>query len=396
MKHVAPKALLSSAAIIIRKGDDEDPASIVTKALSDFATEFEKKFDDRLKAVEGKGVDPKLIERLDKIEAKQNRPGRGNDEAKDAKEAHAIELKAWLTYIRKGQQTDDVTLKTLTVANDQAAGYLAPAETSKDLVRDITEISPIRQFASVRNSMAPSVKYPKRVGITNAKWEGEIEEAEESEPTFGQTEITSRRLTTYVDLSNSLLMGSDGAAEAEVRQAFAEDFALKEGRAFVAGDGVKEPMGILSDPAVSYFANGHATNLSADALIGLMYSLKSVYRNRGVWVLNGASLATIRKLKDGQGNYLWQPSFQAGQPETILGRPVAEAVDMPDIASGTFPIAFGDLGTGYRIVDRQQLGTLTDPYTQATRAITRIHGTRWVGGGVVMPAAIKKLKMATS
>lgn len=394
MKHVPAKAL-RGAAIIVRKGDDEDPASIVTKALGDFATEFEKKFDDRLKAVEGKEAvtDPKLVERLDKIEAKQNRPGTGDAEAK---EKAAAELKAWVHYLRKGQQADDVTLKTLTVADDTAAGYLAPAETSKEFIRELTEVSPIRQFASVRNSSAPSVKYPKRTGITNAKWEDEIEESEESEPTFGQVEIVSRRLTTYVDLSNSLLMGSDGAAEAEVRQALRDDFALKEGRAFVAGSGIKEPEGILTSAAVPYFANGHATNLSADALIGLMYSLPSQYRNRGAWVLNGTSLATIRKLKDGQGNYLWQPSFQAGQPETILGRPVAEAVDMPDIANGTFPIAFGDLGTGYRIVDRMQFGTLTDPYTQAKRAITRIHATRWVGGGVIQPAAIKKLKMATS
>lgn len=291
---------------------------------------------------------------------------------------------------------DDVSLKALTVASDTQAGYLAPAEVSKEFIRDLVEISPIRQFASVRSTSAPSAKYPKRTGITNAKWEGEIEEAEESTLTLGQTEIISRRLTTFVDISNSLLMGSDGAAEAEVRMAFAEDFAQKESRAFVLGDGIKEPEGILSSPAIQYVANGHASNLSADALISLMYALPSVYRNRGVWVLNGASLATIRKLKDGQSNFLWQPSFQAGQPETILGRPVAEAVDMPDIASNAFPIAFGDLGTGYRILDRMQLGTLTDPYTQATRAITRIHGTRWVGGGVIQPAAIRKLKMATS
>jgi HK97 family phage major capsid protein len=332
-----------------------------------------------------------LTERLDAIDVRTQRPGNGGGENADAEER-----KAWLTYIRKGVQTPDVELKALTVADDTQAGYLAPAEVAKEVIREITEISPIRQYASVRNTSAPSVKYPKRTGITNAKWEGEIEESEESTVTFGQTEIVAKRLTTYVDISNSLLMGSDGAAEAEVRQAFAEDFAQKEGLAFVAGDGFKEPEGILTSSAIQYVANGHATNLSTDALISLMYSLPAQYRNRGVWVLNGTSLATIRKLKDGQGNYLWQPAFQAGQPETILGRPVAEAIDMPDIASNTFPVAFGDLGTGYRIIDRMQLGTLTDPYTQAKRAITRLHGTRWVGGGVVQPAAIRKLKMATS
>lgn len=371
-----------------KEGDEVDPADIVSKALEGFQTTLE----DRLKGIEAKSDTTKLVERLDKLEAKSNRPG-GSAEAK-AEEGE--ERKAWLTYLRKGPQTDDVSIKALTVANDVQAGYLAPPEVSKEFIRELTEISPIRQFASVRQSSAPSVKYPKRTGLTNARWEAEIEESEESTVTFGQAEIVSRRLTTFVDVSNSLLMGSDGAAEAEVRQAFAEDFAQKEGLAFVAGDGIKEPEGLLTAAAVPYVANGHATNLGADALISLMYALPSVYRNRGVWVLNGASLATIRKMKDGQGNFLWQPSFQAGQPETILGRPVAEAVDMPDIASGAFPIAFGDLGTGYRIVDRMQLGTLTDPYTQARNAITRIHGTTWVGGGVVQPAAIRKLKMATS
>jgi HK97 family phage major capsid protein len=390
MRHVKLSGVSIGYADFERKGDDENPIDVVTKSLA----ELTKTVDDRLKAVETKGAEKAILDRLDKIEAKSQRPG--GDVDVDKKEAAATELKAWLTYLRKGQQTDDADLKVLTVANDQQAGYLAPAEFSTEFIRDLTEISPIRQFASVRATTAPSIKYPKRTGLTNAKWEGEIEQSEESTVTFGQTEITPRRLTTFVDISNSLLMGSNGTAEAEVRQAFTEDFGQKEGKAFVMGDGIKEPEGILTSAAVPYFANGHATNLSTDALIGLMYSLPAVYRSRGVWVLNGNSLAVIRKLKDGQGNYLWQPSFQAGQPETILGRPVAEAVDMPDVGANAFPIAFGDLGTAYRIVDRQQLGTLTDPYTQARNAITRIHGTVWVGGGVVQPKAIKKLKMATS
>lgn len=395
MMHVAKNALLGSVAIE-RKGEEDDPVALVTKAVTD----LQKAVDDRLKAVETKSAEietkadtSKLADRLDKIEAKIKRPGQNGDEKPEAE----VERKAWLTYLRKGQQTDDVELKVLTVANDQEAGYLAPAEVSTEFIRNLVEVSPIRQYASVRSTLAPSVKYPKRTGVTNAKWEGEIEESEESTVPFGQTEIVAKRLTTYVDLSNSLLMGSDGAAEAEVRLAFAEDFGQKESLAFVNGDGVKEPEGIMTAAGVGYFANGHATVLSADALIGLMYSLPAAYRSRGVWVLNSGSLATIRKLKDGTtGNYLWQPAFQAGQPETILGRPVAEAVDMDDIEADAFPIAFGDLATGYRILDRMQLGTLTDPYTQAKRAITRIHGTRWVGGGVVQPAAIKKLKMATS
>lgn len=331
-----------------------------------------------------------LLDRIEQLEAKAARP------AVAPKDSESTERKAWLTYLRKGVQADDVSLKALTVAVDAQAGYLAPAEVSSEFIRQLTEVSPIRAFATVRQSTAPSVKYPKRTALTNAKWEGEVETSEESAPSFGQLEIVSRRLTTYVDISNSLLLASDGTAEAEVRQAFAEDFAKKEGLAFVRGNGVVEPQGILTSSDVAPINNGHATVLSADALIGFMYAVPAFYRNRGVWVMNGNTLAVIRRLKDGQNNYLWQPSFQAGQPETILGRPVVEAVDMPDVASGTTPIVFGDLATGYRIVDRLALSTLSDPYTQARLGITRIHGTMWVGGGVAQGAALRKLLMATN
>lgn len=389
MKHLSQRALIAGA--IELKGDEEDATSLVTKAIEDLT----KTVDDRLKAVEEKGADGKLIERLDKIEAKVNRPGGGGDTTQD-KEATAAQLKAFVSYIRKGGQPSDMDLKVLTVADDARAGYLAPPETSTEVIRDITEFSPIRQYASVRQSNAPSVLYPVRTGITNAQWEGEIEESQESDVTFGQTEIVSNRLTTFVDVSNSLLLGSDGAVEQEVRAAFAEDFGKKESAAFVNGDGVKKPLGIMADPRIPVVANGSTTVLSTDALITLMYALPAAYRNRGVWLLNGSSLATLRKLKGSDGQYIWQPSLAAGTPETILGRPVAEAVDMEDATANLFPIAFGDLGTGYRIVDRVQLAVLSDPYTQARKGITRIHGTRWVGGGVVQPNAIRKLKMAVS
>lgn len=108
------------------------------------------------------------------------------------------------------------------------------------------------------------------------------------------------------------------------------------------------------------------------------------------------TLATIRKLKDGQGNYLWQPSYQVGQPESILGRPVVEAVDMSDIGANAFPIAFGDFATAYRIYDRIEMDVMPNPFLLATEGVTRFHATRRVGGNVVQPKAIRKLKIATA
>lgn len=383
---------LNAAPVLERKGDEEDPSTLVTKALED----LQKSVDDRLKAVETKSAandNTKLVQRLDAIELKVSRPT--HTPANDNEPT--VERKAFATYLRLGNQTPAEELKTLTVSSDPGGGYLAPAEMSTEFIRDLVEFSPIRQYASVRTTGAPSVKYPKRSGSTNAQWEGELEESGTGEPSFGQLEVGVHKLTTYVDISNELLADSGGSAEAEVRLALAEDFGQKEAVSFVSGSGVKQPEGFLSHPDIDFTVNGHAANLSADKLIDLLYALPAAYRNASgaAWALNGTTLAAVRKLKDGQNNYLWQPSYQAGQPETILGKPVIEFVDMPDIADGAFPIIFGDW-SAYRIVDRLALSTLVDPYTQATKGVTRIHGTRRVGGRVLQAARFRKLKTSAA
>ncbi|MFG1230611.1 phage major capsid protein [Xanthobacter wiegelii] len=333
---------------------------------------------------------------LAKIEAKLSRPGIVTDR-KSAEETKAAEARdqfaAYLRYGDKHLRADE--LKALTVSTDTAGGYFAPNEVSAEFIRDLVEFSPIRALASVRTTGAPSVTFPKRTGITNAKWKGENQPSEGSEPSFGQAEIVIREMTTHVDISNQLL--ADGPqALAEVNLALAEDFGVKEGTAFLHGDGVLAPAGIMKDAGVQHTLNGDPTELSADALISLMYALPAAYRQRGTWIMNGTTLATIRKIKDGAGNYLWQPAYSASTPEMILGRPVVEAVDMADVAADAFPILFGDFATAYRIVDRLALSTFSNPYLLATEGMTRIHATRRVGAGVVQAKALRKLKMATA
>ncbi|WP_241560738.1 phage major capsid protein [Paenirhodobacter populi] len=155
-----------------------------------------------------------------------------------------------------------------------------------------------------------------------------------------------KELATYVDLLLQLAEDSANVLS-EVTTALAEDFGRKESLAFVNGSIALEPSGFMEDANIATTANGSKTALSPDALIALMYSLPATYRATGTWVMNGKTLATIRTLKDGHGNYLWQPSYQAGQQETILGRPVVEAVDMPDIAADATPVIFGDFKRGY-------------------------------------------------
>ncbi|WGD32018.1 phage major capsid protein [Ancylobacter sp. WKF20] len=361
----------TTPAVPEHKAAEPDVAALVTKALEP--------------------VTKGLTDRLDKIEAKVNRPN-----GAETKDEPSVERKAFTAYLRHGKEAGPDELKALTVSSDPQGGFLAPAEMSSEFIRDLVEFSPIRTLATVRTTSAPSVSYPKRTGITNAKWKGETQAQEGSEPSFGQVEIPIREVNTYVDVSNQLLADSGGTAEAEVRLALAEDFGAKEGLAFVSGNGVLEPEGLLTASGIGETINGHATNLSADALVTLMYALPAAYRARGSWLMNGGTLAVIRKLKDGQGNYLWQPSYQAGQPEMILGRPVTEAVDMPDVASGAFPIMFGDFATAYRISDRLALSILVNPYLLATNGMTRIHATRRTGAAVVQAKALRKLKMAAS
>ncbi len=384
----------SAFPILTRDADpDDDPAAVATAAVEELrtaVTEHRTALDARV-TTELRSI----TERLDAIDVRTQRPGQGTETT----DAVAIQLRAAFgTYLRLGNQTPADEIRALTVSADPQAGYLAPPEMSTEFVRDLVEFSPIRSVASVRTTGAPSVRYPRRTSITNAQWEDELEESQESNVTFGMIEVPVSKITTYVDISNELLADSGGAAEAEVRLALAEDFGKKEATAYVNGTGDKQPEGIMTNAEILHTVNGHATNLSTDKLIELLYALPAAYRNAAGarWAMNGNTLAAVRKLKNGTtGEYIWQPALVAGQPETLLGKPVLEMVDLPDIGDGNFPIIFGDF-SAYRIADRLALSILSDPYTQARKGVTRIHATRRTGGRVLQAARFRKLKTATS
>jgi HK97 family phage major capsid protein len=182
---------------------------------------------------------------------------------------------------------------------------------------------------------------------------------------------------------------------AELNQAFAEDFGKKEGMAFVNGTGQKQPRGVMVHPDVAFTANGHATALNATGLIDLYHTLPSAYRNSGAWMMNSKTIGEVRKLTTSMGAPLWVDSLAVGNPSTILGRPVIDCPDMPDIGSGSFPVIFGDFNQAYRIYDRVSLSVpLRDDLTLARKGLVRFHARRRVGGEVVKAEAIRKLKMA--
>lgn len=362
-------------------------AEIEVKTAEQVA-EIEAKNAAQLEAAVLAALKP-LLERVGRIEAKSNRAGGGGDD-----QAPTVEQKAFAAYLQRGNLIPPTEAKALTISSDPNGGYMAPPELSAEVIKDIIDMSPMRSIAAVRGTNSPSVIYPKRGPMGNATWDDETDvETETTQTAFmGQLEILTKGMSTFVDIPNSLLQDAPGL-EAEVKEAITEDFALKEAKAFIDGDGIKKPEGIMTNSEISFSLAGGATITSADPLITLLYSIAPTYRGRGAWMMNGTTLGVLRKLKDANGAMLWQPSMQAGQPETILGRPVIEAVDMPDIGAGTFPIIYGDF-SGYRILDRLALSCLVDPYSQSTRKVTRYHFGRRVGGRVMQPIKFKKLKMA--
>ncbi len=333
------------------------------------------------------------VARIADLEAKANRPVINGNGTKEL----TVQQKAFHAYLQRGELAADTERKALSVSSDPNGGYLAPPEFSAEVIKDIVEISPIRSLASVKGTNAPSVIYPTRKPMGNATWDDETTSEPETSTTniFGQLEIVTKNMSTFVDIPNNMLADAP-AVEAEVREATVEDFEKKETVAFWKGTGQFDPEGLMTNPDIpvfNYGATAFAASDPAAPLITMLYSIAPSYRNKGAWAMNGATLGSIRNWTDANGLKLWQPSIQLGQPESFLGRPVIEIVDADDVAANAFPILYGDF-SGYRILDRAALSVLVDPYSQATRKFTRYHMGRRVGGRVLQPIKFKKLKMA--
>ena len=330
------------------------------------------------------------------LETKMDRPG---GSALD--KAPSLERKAFTGFVRHGREmlgADEI--KALRVADDTKGGFLAPGEFTTELLRDLVQFSPVRAAARVGSMSVGEIKIPRRIKPITAQWVSEIEERPRTEPAYGMTELVAHEMSCYVDVSNQLLEDAAINIEAELSFDFAEEFGRLEGTAFVNGDGVKKPLGINYDPAVPVVPMGSVDPNDSpkftDALIKLLYSLPPAYRNSGSWMMNGLTVGRIRGLKDSTGRFMWNDSLAEGQPPTFLGRPVVEAVDMPDMAAGATPIIYGDIASGYRIYDRVGLSVLRNPFTLDIYGQTRFTARRRVAGAVVRPEAIRKLKISVN
>jgi HK97 family phage major capsid protein len=334
-------------------------------------------------------------EQLDRIETRINRPGAGQ-EVPDEK---AVALRsAFVDFMRVGMDRLAPERKNvLTVGDDTGGGYLAPAEYVKEIIKAIVEFSPMRKLARVVSTSSKSIQWPKRTGTYTGGWVGENETRTESTgQAYGLEDIPANEQWIEAYVSMSLLEDSVFDVEAEVKMDAAEQFGVMEGTAFTTGNGNKKPEGFLTATGTNAINSLAAADVTADGILDLKYSLKTGYAREGAFVLNRKTLRNTRKLKDGNGQYLWMPGLAQGRPNTIDGDPYEEFPDMPDPASGAKIMAFGAWRRAYIIVDRLAIQVVRDGLTRASSGQVKFIMRRRVGGQVVLAEAISVMSCSAS
>ena len=305
------------------------------------------------------------LERQEALDAELNRPlnkpltvkpgcGADTDGAED-KTGRASDdyRKNFWNAMRSKVPMPNVT-NALQIGTDSEGGYLVPDEYERTLVEALEEENIFRQMAKVIKTSSGDRKIPVVASKGTASWIDEEGAYPESDDSFGQVSIGAYKLGTMIKVSEELLNDSVFDLQSYISREFARRIGAKEEEAFFTGDGKGKPLGVLAATggAETGVTAASATAVTADELMDLYYSLKSPYRKKSVWVLNDSTIKAIRKLKDNNGQYLWQPSLAAGTPDMILGRPIKTSAYMPIMAAGAKTIAFGDFSY-YWIADRQ-------------------------------------------
>ena len=396
----------------------------IKNAFGDFLRAFEEfkdANDARLSEIEKRGGDVIADEKVDRIskaldEQKKmideltlaaSRPAFG--ETKAMPDRAARERKAGFDrYMRKGDASG-FEMKALSAGSNADGGYVVPLEIAQTIDRILAKASPIRALATVQQIGSNVYRKPITTVEAASGWVGETDtRTQTATPTIAAIDFPAMELYAMPAATQVLL----DDAQVDIEQWLANEvqivFAEQEGAAFINGDGTNKPTGFLNYTTVAdaswawgnigYIASGaagaFATDDPADALVTLAYAPKQGYRANGTWVMNRKTESVVRKFKDAQDNYIWQPGTAAGQPSTLLGYPVAEAEDMPDIAANSYSIAFGDFARGYLVVDRVGINVLRDPFS--AKPYVLFYTTKRVGGGVQNFEAIKLMKFSAT
>lgn len=395
------------------------------QALGKAFDAFKAENDARLKEIEKKGAaDPLLTEKVDKINAdiaqisalkKQldtletavaqgQFPGGGKNELDRVKAQHKD---AFAKFFRKGAEGGlrDLEVQAgLSTLSDPDGGFLVPEDYEQAIDRVALSVSAMRRLATVRTIGTDTYKKLVNQGGASSGWVGEKgARAETNTPTLTEIAINTKEIYAMPAATQTLLDDSRVDIAGWLADEVSIEFSEQESEAFINGNGVEQPKGIAAYTMaanssyvwgkVGYITSGNASLVNdLDKLIDLQHALKPVYRNGAAWLMNDATLATIRKMKDGDGNYIWVPGLKDGAPDTLLGKPVEIDDNVDDIGTGKYPIFFANFKRAYLIIDRQGVRVLRDPYT--TKPYVLFYTTKRVGGGIVMYEAIKALKVS--
>lgn len=306
------------------------------------------------------------------------------------------ENKKWMETINKFMQVGEKGLTMeekdyLRTDVDVDGGYLTPPEYVKEIIKKITEISPIRSVARIRTTNAKVSQIPVRTSLVTSSWVGEGEEDSTSISKYGLEEMPIDKLQVTVPITIEELQDAAFNMETEINQDVAEEFARAEGAAFVNGNGVKKPQGIMENGSISSINSGVAADITMDKIIQLTGELKTGYNP--VFAFTRKTLAHIRQFKGDDGQYYWVVgNMAAGVPNTLCGYPYIEVPDMDQIGADKYPVLFGDFARGYLIGDRMAMSIIRDDYSQKRKAMVEFTFIKRVGGQVIQPEAFIKLK----
>jgi HK97 family phage major capsid protein len=401
---------------------NETPAeTVVTHAEMRRAfEEFKQTNDARLISTERCSADVLLEEKLSRIDKTLDAYGRQLDEialkkarpilAKERPQLSMTEHKsAFEAYMRLGESTNLRVLETKALSSSTEGGFLVPPEIEMQISQRLIAISPIRSVAGIRTISSNTYKKPFMTTGPVAGWVGETDvRTQTASPLLEELSFPAMELYAMPAATTTLLDDSAINIDEWLAQEVEQVFAFQEGGAFVSGDGNNKPKGFLSYNTVAnaswtwgnigYVATGVSgafpSSNASDVLVDLIYAVKAGYRQNGLFVMNRKTQSAIRKFKDTTGNYLWQPPATVGGRATLMTFPVIEAEDMPDIATNSLSIAFGDFYRGYLVVDRAGVTVLRDPYT--AKPYVLFYTTKRVGGGVQDFDAIKLMKFTAS
>jgi HK97 family phage major capsid protein len=388
-----------------------------TDAFARVFAEFRAANDARLAAIEAGRADVLIEEKVDRIDRalveqkaaidriarSQNRPGIGEPPL-------SAQRSAWNAYLRRGDETAlaQIETKALSVGSGPDGGYVAPPELDRLIEQRLIAVSPMRAIATVRTTGANVFRKPISTAQAAVGWAAETgARAPTATPVLTALEFPTAELYANVAATQTLLDDAYVNVEAWIAEEVEQAFAGQERAAFVSGDGVNKPKGFLAYDkiadashawdkvgfVVSGAAGAFAATNPVDRLLDLAYAPRAEFRQNGRFVMNRKTVSAIRKLKDADGRYIWQPETQ-GAGASILGYPVTELEEMPDIAADAFAVAFGDFQRFYLIVDRAGVTVLRDPFTN--KPYVMFYVTKRVGGGVQNFDAVKLMKFAAS